>query len=96
MCGNLAVTETKKSFVPGKTPFKIPQTTNSEPTESSYPLLMIPKTRLGTALATFTLYSLSRLPKVVRDLALTFLEMTVIGSYPYFRFSRVSDFMGAP
>ena len=96
MCGNTAVTETKKSFVPGKTPFKIPQTTSSEPTESSYPQLMIPKTRLvGTALATFTLYSLSRLPQA-RDFALTFLKMTVIGSYPYFRFSRVSDFMGAP
>ena len=95
MCGNTAVTETKKSFVPGKTPFKIPQTTSSEPTESSYPRLMIPKTRLGTALATFTLYSLSRLPQA-RDFALSFLEMTVIGSYPYFRFSRVSGFMGAP
>ena len=89
------MTETKKSFVPGKTPFKIPQTTSSEPTESSYPRLMIPKTRLGTALATFTLYNLSMLPQV-RDFARTFLEMTVIGSYPYFRFSRVSDFMGAP
>ena len=88
------MTETKKSFVPGKTPFKIPQTTSSEPTESSYPRLMIPKTRLGT-LVTFTLYSLSRLPQA-RDFARTFLEMTVIGSYPYFRFSRVSDFMGAP